>query len=98
MKGSVIGQLFHRAFPGFFPYNSLHLWQPFHIPVMNYVLSKLQGYLPDLETLSELDLDAQTIQAIESTKAVQMLPINPRGAPTLQSRTHGRPQLNQKLM
>ncbi|MCJ1352468.1 MAG: hypothetical protein MMC33_002452 [Icmadophila ericetorum] len=32
---------------------------------MNYVLAKLQGYLPDLETLSELDLDAQTIQAIE---------------------------------
>ena len=66
MKGSVMHRLFQRAFPGFFPYNSLHLWQPFHLPAMNYVLAKSQGKLGDLEALSELGLDPQKIKEVEA--------------------------------
>lgn len=76
MKGSVMHRLFQRAFPGFFPYNSLHLWQPFHIPAMNYVLNHGQRLaneqklangqkLPeDLETLYEMGLSKEIISKI----------------------------------
>ena len=65
MKGSVMHRLFQRAFPGFFPYNSLHLWQPFHLPAINYVLAKSQGKLADLETLLEMGLDPKTVEEVK---------------------------------
>ena len=64
-------RLFQRAFPGFFPYNSLHLWQPFHIPAMNYVLAKSQGVSADLETLAEMGLNENTIKAIHQLLSSQ---------------------------
>ena len=74
MKGSVMHRLFQRAFPGFFPYNSLHLWQPFHLPAMNYVLARAQSKLADLEALSEMGLDPQTVKEVEDIVAL----ISPR--------------------
>lgn len=65
MKGSVMHRLFQRAFPGFFTYNSLHLWQPFHIPAMNYVLAKQQGKLADLEDLSEMGVNDTTVKQVD---------------------------------
>jgi len=65
MKGSVMHRLFQRAFPGFFTYNSLHLWQPFHIPGMNYVLAKAQGKLDDLEDLSDMGVNDNNIEEVE---------------------------------
>lgn len=65
MKGSVMHRLFHRAFPGFFPYNSLHLWQPFHIPAINYVLAQNQGLSRDLENLDEMGLDEKIVSTIK---------------------------------
>ena len=64
MKGSVMHRLFQRAFPGFFAYNSLHLWQPFHIPAINYVLAKKQGKLADLEDLAEMGIDSETVKLV----------------------------------
>lgn len=65
-------RLFQRAFPGFFPYNSLHLWQPFHIPAMNYVLAKDQKKLADMEDLSGMgvnsDNDAKVGTLVASMK------------------------------
>ena len=71
MKGSVMHRLFQRAFPGFFPYNSLHLWQPFHIPAINYVLAKKQEVSADLESLSEMGLPPQTLKDIADLEKAQ---------------------------
>ncbi|MCJ1476683.1 hypothetical protein MMC13_005351 [Lambiella insularis] len=61
LKGSVFHRLFQRAFPGYFKYNSIHLWQPFYTPAMNIVLANQQGYLSslnlsDLEFVADLNL------------------------------------------
>ncbi|KAH7039913.1 uncharacterized protein B0I36DRAFT_309597 [Microdochium trichocladiopsis] len=48
-KGSVMHRLFQRALPGFFNYNSLHMWQPFYTPTMNVQLAQEQGYLSFLD-------------------------------------------------
>ena len=66
MKGSVMHRLFQRAFPGFFKYNSLHLWQPFHVLAMNYMLAKAQGKLADLENLSEMGMDGEDIKKVDA--------------------------------
>lgn len=78
MKGSVMHRLFQRAFPGFFPYNSLHLWQPFHIPAMNYVLANVQTrshdekafdnqkLSEDLEKLCEMGLTKEIVSKIDT--------------------------------
>ena len=70
MKGSVMHRLFQRAFPGFFPYNSLHLWQPFHVPAMNYVLAQEQNVSADLEKLDELGLGNEILSKIRKIDAV----------------------------
>lgn len=57
MKGSVFCRLFQRAFPGYFKYNSLHLWQPFITPAMNLVLASKQNVLQYL-SLSGLEFDS----------------------------------------
>ncbi|KAF2669019.1 heme peroxidase [Microthyrium microscopicum] len=48
-KGSIINQLFARALPDYFEYNSLHLWQPFYTPTMNAILAEQQGYINQLD-------------------------------------------------
>ncbi|KXJ96370.1 heme peroxidase [Microdochium bolleyi] len=53
-KGSVIHRLFQRSLPGYFSYNSLHLWQPFYTPTRNAQLAQEQGYL-NLLDLSGLE-------------------------------------------
>ena len=73
MKGSVMHRLFQRAFPRFFSYNSLHLWQPFHIPAINYILAKSQGHLTDLENLSEMGLEPHIVEQIENLEAVRLM-------------------------
>lgn len=62
-------RLFQRAFPGFFPYNSLHLWQPFHVPAMNYVLAQDQKVF-DLEKLDEMGLEDEIVSKVEKIDAV----------------------------
>lgn len=56
LKGSVFHRLFQRAFPGYFKYNSIYLWQPLYTPAKNMELAAEQGYLKDLaETPEDLD-------------------------------------------
>lgn len=45
LKGSVFHRLFQRAFPGYFKYNSVHLWQPFITPAKNIIIAREQNYL-----------------------------------------------------
>ena len=54
LKGSVFHRLFQRAFPGYFNYNSVHLWEPFYTPAMNIILARDQKYLPLLD-LTDLE-------------------------------------------
>lgn len=48
-KGGLLHRLFQRAFPGYFTYNSLHLWQPYYTPARNLVLAEEQGHLHELD-------------------------------------------------
>lgn len=48
-KGGVMARLFHRAFPGYFKPDSIHMWQPFYTPAMNLILAHQQGLLQELE-------------------------------------------------
>lgn len=68
-KGSVMHRLFQRAFPGTFKFDSLHLWQPFYTPAMNYLLAREQGLLAGLQDPCELGLPADWKQRIEKQKA-----------------------------
>lgn len=53
-KGGVMGRLFQRAFPGYFPCDSIHLWQPFYTPAMNIVVAHDQGLLGELQDTKEI--------------------------------------------
>ena len=48
-KGSLFHRLFQRAFPGYFSYNSLHMWEPFYTPMKNAILAQEQGYIDQLD-------------------------------------------------
>ncbi|KAF2105822.1 heme peroxidase, partial [Lophiotrema nucula] len=48
-KGGLLHRLCQRAFPGYFSYNSLHLWEPYYTPARNLVLAEEQGFLDDLD-------------------------------------------------
>lgn len=48
-KGGLLYKLCLRAFPGYFNYNSLHLWQPYYTPAKNLLLAKEQNKLKDLD-------------------------------------------------
>ncbi|KAI0152699.1 heme peroxidase [Xylariaceae sp. FL1272] len=47
-KGGMMYKLYHHAFPGFFHYNALQLWQPYHTPASNLILAQEQGHLHKL--------------------------------------------------
>lgn len=59
MKGGVLHRLFHRAFPGYFRDNSIHLWQPFYTPAMNLILAQEQGYLSSIDVSMVKRVDAE---------------------------------------
>lgn len=56
LKGSVFHRLIQRAFPGYFKFNSIHLWEPFHTPAMNVLLASEQNHLAELENLASRGL------------------------------------------
>ena len=61
LKGSVFHRLFQRAFPGYFKYNSIYLWQPLYTPAKNMELAAEQNYLKDLaETPKDLEAASPT--------------------------------------
>ncbi|ORY11777.1 heme peroxidase [Clohesyomyces aquaticus] len=39
-KGGLLHRLYQRALPGYFTYNSLHLWQPYYTPEKNLLLAE----------------------------------------------------------
>ena len=56
LKGGVFHRLFQRAFPGYFNFDSLYLWQPFYTPKRNAKLADEQGLSFDLDVIAEQDL------------------------------------------
>lgn len=57
LKGSVFHRLWQRAFPGYFKYNSVLLWQPFYTPKKSLELAAGQSNY--LELLHEEDGDLE---------------------------------------
>lgn len=47
MKSSVFHRLLQRAFPGWFPYNSIRFFHPFYTAAKNAEYAQEQGYGPD---------------------------------------------------
>jgi len=79
LKGSVFHRLWQRAFPGYFKYNSVLLWQPFYTPKMN--LEVAAGQSNYLEMLDERASDL--VKNPEDPEYVWMLKSekNPRKRP-----------------
>ena len=46
-KSSVFSRLIQRAFPGWFPYNSIRFFHPFYTAQQNAIYAKGQGYAPE---------------------------------------------------
>jgi hypothetical protein len=71
VKGSMMYKLIQRAFPGWYKYNALALWQPMYTPKKNKIYAVKQGKMKDLVDVGpsrpvparEIK-DIQTIQAI----------------------------------
>ena len=89
-------RLFQRAFPGFFAYNSLHLWQPFHIPAMNFLLAKTQGKLADMEDLSKMGVESERIK--EADKLVKSMGDVFKGLKALDSQIKPLKELEEKRL
>ncbi|KAL9094108.1 MAG: hypothetical protein Q9165_003523 [Trypethelium subeluteriae] len=62
-KSSVFHRLIQRAFPGWFPYDSIRFFHPFYTAQQNEIYAKAQGYASDFEMSSE--------PVIQSTKTTQ---------------------------
>ena len=50
LKSSMFHRLIQRAFPEWFPYDSIHFFHPFYTTAQNTTYSKDQGYWPDFGT------------------------------------------------
>ena len=50
LKSSVFHRLIQRAFPGWFPYDSIHFFHPFYTGSKNKSFAEAQGYLQDFGT------------------------------------------------
>lgn len=50
LKSSVFHRLIQRAFPEWFPYDSIHFFHPFYTTAQNTKYAKEQGYWPDFST------------------------------------------------
>jgi hypothetical protein len=51
LKGSVFHRLLQRAFPEWFPYDSIRFFHPFYTGQKNAMLAKQQGYAADFRIL-----------------------------------------------
>ena len=50
LKSSVFHRLIQRAFPGWFPYDSIRYLHPFYTKTQNQQFAESQGYLPDFDS------------------------------------------------
>ena len=66
LKGSVFHRLFQRAFPGYFNFDSLYLWQPFYTLEMNAKLADEQGHAFDLDVTPKNKIPAISIAEKEA--------------------------------
>ena len=60
LKGSVFHRLFQRAFPGYFNFDSLYLWEPFYTLKRNAKLAEEQGLAFDLDVIPKKEMPAIT--------------------------------------
>ena len=58
LKGGVFHKLFQRAFPGYFTFDSLYLWEPFYTPQRNAKLASEQGIAFELDVTPKAKLPA----------------------------------------
>ena len=58
VKGSVFHRLIQRAFPEWFPYDSISFFHPFYTPETNAKLAKEQGYKDVFRFESKIDKSA----------------------------------------
>lgn len=53
-KSSVFHRLIQRAFPGWFPYNSIRFFHPFYTAKQNAIYAEAQGYGPEFKGVTAL--------------------------------------------
>ncbi|KAK5110343.1 hypothetical protein LTR62_006051 [Meristemomyces frigidus] len=79
LKSSVFHRLIQRAFPGWFPYNSIRFFHPFYTAQQNAAYAVAQGYGPDFkmtqtpilnEATNKLEYDVSASQPSKPEKPV----------------------------
>ena len=60
LKGGVFHRLFQRAFPGYFNFDSLYLWEPFYTLKRNAKLADEQGLAFDLDVIPKNNMPEMT--------------------------------------
>ena len=54
LKSSVFHRLIQRAFPGWFPYDSIRFFHPFYTKTQNQKFAEAQGYWPDSDSANPM--------------------------------------------
>ncbi|KAH7329412.1 putative prostaglandin G/H synthase 2/cyclooxygenase 2, pgh2/cox2 [Stachybotrys elegans] len=58
-KSSVFHRLIQRAFPGWFPYNTIRFFHPFYTAEQNAIYAKAQGYGPQFKETQVPDFELE---------------------------------------
>ena len=67
LKSSVFHRLIQRAFPGWFPYDSIRFFHPFYTAQQNAEFAKEQGYAPDFRMSQKPDHKSEETGDMEFT-------------------------------
>lgn len=76
-KGSVFHRLIQRAFPEWFPYDSVNFFHPFYTAETNAKLAKEQGYEDVFKFESEVDKSAPGGYKYDCTASLPKKPAKP---------------------
>ena len=77
LKGSVFNRLIQRAFPEWFPYDSVNFFHPFYTAETNARLAKEQGYKDVFKFESKVDRSAPGGYRYDCTASLPQKPAKP---------------------
>ena len=77
LKGSVFHRLIQRAFPEWFPYDSVNFFHPFYTAETNAKLAKQQGYGDVFKFESRIDKSAPGGYTFNCTASLPKKPVKP---------------------
>ncbi|KAK5080999.1 hypothetical protein LTR05_008316 [Lithohypha guttulata] len=76
-KSSVFHRLIQRAFPGWFPYDSIRFFHPFYTSQQNAKFAKEQGYAADFKMSPEPKIEGNGNTVFDVAASEPMKPVKP---------------------